>query len=190
MNKTLSNFIFILFIALIFANCANRGTPQGGEKDVTPPTIEKSEPENFNINFDQKEIRIYFDEYIKIKDVQKQLIISPPMKTQPEITPLGNASKYISIKIFDTLQPNTTYAFNFGNSISDNNEENPFPFYRYVFSTGNYIDSLSVNGQIFDALNRKPDTFVSVGLYEVDSTFNDSIVYKENPKYITNTLGD
>lgn len=188
MNKTLSNFIFVLFIALVFINCANRGTPQGGEKDTTPPSIVKSEPENFNTNFNQKEIRIYFDEYIKIKDIQKQLIISPPMKTQPEITPLGNASKFISIKILDTLQPNTTYAFNFGNSISDNNEDNPFPYYRYVFSTGDYIDSLSVNGQIFDAINRKPDTFVSVGLYEVDSTFNDSIIYKENPKYITNTL--
>ena len=110
------------------------------------------------------------------------------MKTLPEITPLGGASKYITIKIFDTLQPNTTYAFNFGNSISDNNEGNPFPYYRYVFSTGDYIDSLTVKGQIFDALNRKPDTFVSVGLYEVDSTFTDSIIYKETPKYLTNTL--
>lgn len=188
MNKTLSNFIFIVFIALIFINCANRGTPQGGEKDITPPKILKSEPENYSINFSGKTIKIYFDEYIKIKDIQKQLIISPPMKTQPEITPLGGASKFITIKIFDTLQPNTTYAFNFGNSISDNNEGNPFPYYRYVFSTGDYIDSLTVKGQIFDALNRKPDTFVSVGLYEVDSTFNDSIIYKENPKYITNTL--
>jgi uncharacterized protein (DUF2141 family) len=188
MNKTLSNVIFIVFIALIFINCANRGTPQGGEKDITPPKIVKSEPENYSTNFAGKTIKIYFDEYIKIKDIQKQLIISPPMKTLPEITPLGGASKFITIKIFDTLQPSTTYAFNFGNSISDNNESNPFPYYRYVFSTGDYIDSLTVNGQIFDALNRKPDTFVSVGLYEVDSTFNDSIIYKENPKYITNTL--
>ena len=188
MNKTLSNVILIVFIALIFINCANRGTPNGGEKDITPPKILKSEPENFTTNFDTKEIRVYFDEYIKIKDIQKQLIISPPMKTQPEITPLGGASKYITIKIFDTLQPKTTYAFNFGNSISDNNEGNPYPYYRYVFSTGDYIDSLTVNGQIFDAINRKPDTFVNVALYEVDSTFTDSIIYKQVPKYITNTL--
>lgn len=188
MNKTFSNLFFIVVVAIILVNCANRSSPQGGEKDITPPSIVKSEPENFSTNFQGNEIKVYFDEYIKIKDIQKQLIISPPMKTQPEITPLGNASKYITIKIFDTLQPNTTYAFNFGNSISDNNEENPFPYYRYVFSTGNYIDSLSVNGQIFDAINRKPETFVSVGLYEVDSTFNDSIIYKNPPKYITNTL--
>ncbi|WP_166960794.1 Ig-like domain-containing protein [Yeosuana marina] len=188
MNKTVSNFIFIVVIGLIFINCANRGTPQGGDKDITPPKILKSEPENFSTNFKGKEIKIYFDEYIKIKDIQKQLIISPPMKTLPEITPFSSASKSITIKIFDTLQPNTTYAFNFGNSISDNNEGNLFPYYRYVFSTGDYIDSLTVNGQIFDALDKKPDTFVSVGLYEVDSTFNDSIIYKENPKYVTNTL--
>ncbi len=189
MNKRLSNLIFIVFISIIFINCANRGTPQGGDKDITPPKILKSIPENYSTLFNGKEIRIYFDEYIKIKDIQKQLIISPPMKTLPEITPLGGgASNYITIKIFDTLQPNTTYAFNFGNSIADNNEENPFPYFRYVFSTGSYIDSLTVKGQIFDALNRKPDTFVSVGLYEVDSTFNDSLIYKENPKYVTNTL--
>jgi len=188
MHKRLSNFTFIVIISIVISNCANRGTPSGGEKDITPPVITKSEPENYSINFKAKEIKIYFDEYIKIKDLQKQLIISPPMDPEPEITPLGSASKYITIKITDTLLPNTTYAFNFGESIVDNNESNPYPYYRYVFSTGDYIDSLNVNGFITDALNRKPDEYVSVLLYEKDSTFNDSIIYKEKPKYITNTL--
>lgn len=188
MNKTLSNFILALFIGLIFINCANRGTPEGGPKDETPPVIEKAEPENYSTNFKGNEIKISFDEYVKMKDIQKQLIISPPMDTQPDIRPIGSASKDITIKIYDTLQPNTTYAFNFGNSITDNNEGNPYPYYRYVFSTGDYIDSLTVKGNIVDALKREPETFVSVALYEVDSTFTDSIVYKEKPKYVTNTL--
>ncbi len=188
MNKTLSNFILIIFISSLFINCANRGTPEGGPKDLDPPQIINTEPENYSIHFNGKEIKIYFNEYIKIKDLQKQLIISPPMNTQPEITPLGSANKYITIKIYDTLQPNTTYAFNFGNSITDNNESNPYPYYKYVFSTGNYIDSLSVKGSILDAEKQAPDTFVSVMLYEVDSTFTDSIIYKKPPKYITNTL--
>ena len=188
MNKTLSNFILFAFISLVLANCANRGNPDGGPKDEKPPVIVEELPKNFSTNFKGNVIKIYFDEYVKIKDLQKQLIISPPLKIQPEITPLGSASKYITIKIFDTLQPNTTYAFNFGNSIVDNNEGNPYPYYRYVFSTGSYIDSLSVKGVIVDALKRIPDTFVNVGLYEVDSTFTDSIVYKQTPKYITNTL--
>ncbi|WP_159019004.1 Ig-like domain-containing protein [Algibacter sp. L3A6] len=188
MNKTLSNFILAAVIGLIFINCANRGTPDGGPKDVTPPVIVKTEPANLTTNFKGNEIKIYFDEYVKMKDLNKQLIISPPMKNQPEITPMGTASKYITIKIHDTLKPNTTYAFNFGNSIQDNNEGNPYPYYRYVFSTGSYIDSLNVKGSVVDAIKPKPDTFVSVMLYEVDSTFTDSIVYKETPKYITNTL--
>ncbi|GAA3595975.1 Ig-like domain-containing protein [Flavivirga amylovorans] len=188
MNKTLSNFILVVFLSVLFINCANRGTPGGGPKDETPPVILKSNPENYSTNFTGNEIKVYFDEYVKIKDLQKQLIISPPMNTQPEVTPLGGASKYITIKIYDTLQPNTTYAFNFGNSIADNNEGNPYPYYRYVLSTGDYIDSLSVKGNIVDAVKTEPETFVSVALYEVDSTFSDSIVYKENPRYVTNTL--
>ena len=188
MRKKLSNFTLILCIGLVLNNCANRGTPTGGDKDITPPIITKSEPDNYSTNFNSKEIKIYFDEYIKINDLQKQLIISPPMDPEPEITPLGSASKYITIKIHDTLLANTTYAFNFGESIVDNNEGNPYPYYRYVFSTGDYIDSLSVNGHIYDALKRVPEEFVSVMLYDVDSTFTDSIVYQQKPKYITNTL--
>ncbi|MFD0990234.1 Ig-like domain-containing protein [Mariniflexile jejuense] len=188
MNKAFYNVVLLVCISLVFVNCANRGTPDGGPKDEIPPKILEELPKNFNTNFKGKIIKIYFDEYVKMKDIQKQLIISPPMTTQPEITPLGGASKYITIKIFDTLQPNTTYAFNFGNSIVDNNEGNPYPYYRYVFSTGSYIDSLSVKGNIVDALKRQPETFVNVALYEVDSTFTDSIVYQKKPKYITNTL--
>ncbi len=186
-----SSFIrafYILFFTLILVSCANRGTPSGGEIDEEPPVIEDEFPKNFTTNFNAEEIIIYFDEYVKIKDVRKQLIISPPMDTDPVIYPLGGASKYISIKIKDTLQENTTYAFNFGESIVDNNEENPYPYYRYVFSTGDTIDSLSVKGYVEDALLDKPDTFISVMLYEVDSTYSDSIVYKDKPRYITNTL--
>lgn len=188
MQNRFLNFLFIVVIALVLTNCANRGTPTGGDKDITPPIITRSIPENYSINFKGDEIKIYFDEYVKLKNLTKQLIVSPPMATTPEITPLGTASKYISIKIFDTLQPNTTYAFNFGNSIVDNNEENPFTYYRYVFSTGDYIDSLTVKGRVMDALNLKTDNFVSVALYEADSTYRDSTIYKETPKYITNTL--
>ena len=188
MLQTFYRFICLVFLVALIVSCANRGTPSGGEKDIIPPKILKSVPENFSTNFTAKEIRIYFDEYIKIKNVQKQLIISPPMDPEPDITPLGSASKYIKIIINDTLDANTTYAFNFGQSIVDNNEENPYPYYRYVFSTGDYIDSLSVKGAIFDAEKREADKFVSVMLYDVDSTFTDSIVYKKKPKYITNTL--
>ena len=110
MSRTLYNLFFIITISLVLVNCANRGTPTGGDKDITPPIIIKSEPENYSVNFNAKEIEIDFDEYIKIKDLRKHLIISPPMDPEPEITPLGSASKYITIKIFDTLRPNTTYA--------------------------------------------------------------------------------
>jgi hypothetical protein len=179
---------FVVFCILLMWSCANRGRPSGGPLDLDPPVIEKVVPANYSTNFNADEIRIYFDEYVKIKDLQKQLIISPPLDNQPVVMPLGGASKYISIKIKDTLKPNTTYAFNFGESIVDNNEENPYPYYRYVFSTGNVIDSLSVQGYIEDALLKEPDAFVSVMLYEVDSMYSDSVVYKEKPRYITNTL--
>ncbi|WP_299127863.1 Ig-like domain-containing protein [uncultured Winogradskyella sp.] len=178
--------VFILIFCIM--SCANRGTPTGGEIDKEAPVITKSNPENFSTNFKGDEIKIYFNEYIKIKDLRKQLIISPPMDTEPVITPMSSASKYITIKIKDTLKENTTYAFNFGESIVDNNEENPYSYYRYVFSTGDTIDSLSVKGFVKDALLEEPDTFISVMLYEADSTYTDSIIYKEKPRYITNTL--
>ena len=146
-KNVLQNLVILISITLVIS-CANRGNPSGGPKDEVAPLIIRSSPENLTTNFKGKEIKIYFNEYVKIKNLQKQLIISPPMDTEPTVTPMGSASKYITITINDTLDDNTTYAFNFGQSIVDNNEENPYDYYRYVFSTGDYIDSLSVKGQI------------------------------------------
>jgi uncharacterized protein (DUF2141 family) len=172
----------------MFLNCARRGNPTGGPKDSIPPILTKAVPNIETINFDETKIKIYFDEYIKLEEVKKKLVISPPQKYDPIITPLGTASKFISIKILDTLDPNTTYAFNFGNSIVDNNEGNELENFKYVFSTGSYIDSLLVTGEVTDMSAKESARNLDVMLYEYDSTFTDSIIFKEKPRYIANTL--
>jgi uncharacterized protein (DUF2141 family) len=171
---------------LSFVDCAKKGTPSGGLRDTIPPVIVNSSPENYSINFTGNEIEIRFDEYIKLKDISKELIISPPMKFTPVITPLST-SKTLKIKLIDTLKPNTTYSFNFGNSIVDNNEENKFEYFKYIFSTGSYIDSLKLSGKVKDAQLIAPEIPTTVMLYEVNETFKDSLIYSEKPTYITVT---
>ncbi len=179
---------FSILALLILLGCANRGTPTGGEIDTEPPVVLKSSPENFTTNFKAEEIEIIFNEYIRLNNTQKELIISPPIEPQPLIMPMGSASKVLTISEFDSLQKNTTYSFHFGESIEDNNERNPLSNYRYVFSTGDYIDSLVVKGTVKDALNREISENINVLLYEVDSLFTDSIIYKEKPKYVAKVI--
>ncbi|WP_282079896.1 Ig-like domain-containing protein [Aquimarina algiphila] len=188
MSKRLNMVLLTLVSLLLVVNCAKKGSITGGPKDETPPVFIKALPPNFSTNFDRNEIRIYFDEYIKLNDAQKQIIVSPPMDPKPTITPLGVPSKYIKIKFIDTLLENTTYSINFGESIVDNNEENPNSFFRYVFTTGDFLDSLSVKGTISDAYQKEPDSYITVALYEVDENYSDSLFYKTVPRYITNTL--
>ena len=188
MRLSFFKFLGVLILASILFSCARRGTPTGGDKDTIPPILEKAIPINKTINFKEKRIKIYFDEYIKLKDVKTQLIISPPQKNEPIITPVGTASKFISIKILDTLDANTTYLYNFGNSIVDNNEENKLGNFKYVFSTGTYIDSLEVTGEVKDPMVKETSKNLDVMLYEYDTAFTDSVVFKQKPRYISNTL--
>lgn len=183
-----NSFRYISFLLVfLMLSCAKRGSITGGLKDTLAPVLKYSSPKNMSTNFEGDEIILGFDEYVKLKNLNKQLIISPPMKHEPLILPT-TASKVITIKIKDTLQPNTTYSFNFGQSIADNNEGNAINQFKYIFSTGPYIDSLSISGQIKDAYEKNVDNFVSVMLYEVNDTFKDSVIYKQSPRYITNTL--
>jgi hypothetical protein len=183
-----NNLKYIPFLLVfLMMSCAKRGSITGGLKDTLAPVLKYSNPKNFSTDFKASEIILTFDEYVKLKNTNKQLIISPPMKHEPIILPT-TASKEITIKILDTLQPNTTYSMNFGQSITDNNEGNALNQFKYVFSTGSYIDSLSIGGIVKDAYEKNVDNFVSVMLYEVNDKFKDSVVYREFPRYITNTL--
>lgn len=168
-------------------SCAKRGSITGGLKDTLAPVLVSSFPENYSTNFKGNTITLNFDEYIKLKNTNKQLIISPPFKNEPIITPTS-VSKFIKIEIRDTLLPNTTYSLNFGQAIQDNNEANALNQFKYIFSTGSHIDSLKLNGRIKDSYEKYVDNFVSVMLYEVNDKFKDSVIYKEFPRYITNTL--
>ena len=185
--KRLLSAAFLLFLALALYQCARRGSPSGGPKDTEPPVLLKAEPENLSTNFKSNKIRLYFDEYIKLQDVQNKLIVSPPFKYPPVISPQGGASKYVEILIKDTLRENTTYTLNFGESIVDNNENNPYPFLTYVFSTGDYLDSLSLLGVVKDAFNKETDDYISVMLYEIDSSYTDTVIRKNPPNYLANT---
>lgn len=180
--------LLALITITLFVQCANPGTPTGGPKDETPPVILSYSPENNTINFDSRKIEINFDELVKFKDLKKQLVISPPMKYDPIIKPNVSAMDMVRIKIIDTLADNTTYTINFGNSLQDNNEGNVFNNFRYVFSTGSHIDSLSLNGKIGDAFKNEFPENVMVMLFAVDSSYSDSTIFNTLPTYVTNTI--
>ena len=182
------HFKYIPFLLLIFfMSCAKRGSITGGLKDTIAPTLKSSYPENYSVKFTGNKIKLTFDENVKLKNLNKQLIVSPPMKNELLVLP-ATPTKILTITINDTLTPNTTYSINFGQSIADNNEENPYNQFKYVFSTGDYIDSLALGGRIKDSHEKEVASFVSIMLYEANEKFNDSTIYKENPRYITNTL--
>lgn len=187
MKKNYKLFLVFTLLGLLFS-CAKTGRPDGGPKDENAPLFVTANPPYESTNFNNKEIKINFDEFIVLKDLNKQLVVSPPMKNPPLITPQGTPSKFVTIEIIDTLKINTTYIFNFGNAVQDNNEGNKLENFKYVFSTGNYIDSLTTFGTVKDAKLIETPRSVNVLMYRIDSTFNDSIIYKRKPDYITNTL--
>lgn len=158
--------IYILIgvvLGLLCVSCANRGTgPQGGPRDTIPPMVVKESPMNGSLNFDAKRIEIHFDEYIQLDNVQKNVLISPPQQTPPEVKAIG---KNVSVVFNEPLQDSTTYTIGFGAAICDYNEKTPLHDYVYSFSTGDVIDSLSVSGRVYDAANLDPISDVLVGIH-------------------------
>lgn len=171
----------LLFGSSLLWRCANISSLQGGPKDSLPPIIVSANPGFFTTNFTGKEIYIGFDEYVQIKDQQKEFFTSPMMKKNPQITTSG---KGIRITILDTLPENQTYALNFGGCIVDNNEGNRLSDFRYVFSTGPTIDSMVMSGYTVSASKGDSVSNSLIFFYpaEVDSIPEyDSILLKHKP---------
>ena len=171
----------IMVVALCIYACANRGYPEGGPKDETPPQVVEEVPLSYTTNFKAKRVNIYFDEFVQLNDINNKFIFSPPVKKDPKVSLKG---KYVQVAIPDSLRENTTYSLDFADAIVDNNESNPLGFYRYVFSTGERIDTLELGGTVVNAESYEPVMGVLVALYEKQG---DSIPLKELPDYIART---
>ena len=178
----------LIFGALLLTKCASTMVPTGGPKDTIPPVIVFMEPDNFTTNVDTlhpPKIYVEFDEYVQIKDQQKELYTSPAMKKKPSVVRRGRG---IVITIKDTLRPNTTYAINFGSAIQDNNESNPLHAMRYVFSTGPEIDSMYMSGYTADAMKSDSVSKSFIYFFIADSverpTEWDSTMFKYKPQVI------
>ena len=181
-------FTCIIIIISIFG-CAKRASPTGGPKDSIPPVLINASPKLNTTYFNKTGFTLTFDEYISLNEISKQLIISPPLNpNQYKVLPASGASKKISLELKDSLLDNTTYTFNFGNSVVDFNESNTLPFLTYTISTGPIIDTLYIRGKVADAFEKETKTFISLQLYPVDSVYNDSIIYNKKPLYVTSTL--
>ena len=168
---------------MLFTGCANIQSPMGGPKDTLPPVLLKAEPLENTTNFKGSTIRFQFSEYIKLDNLNENLIINPPAEKYPLIV---SKLRNLSVKMMDTLQPNTTYTINFGNAVSDVNESNPLKNFSYAFSTGPYIDSLEVIGRVTDAETGLADSTLLIILHSKEG---DSVVAKEKPRFATKPNG-
>ena len=162
--------ILCLLALTLFASCARMGNPDGGWFDETPPKVIGASPADKGVNVKSRNVKINFDEYVKIDNATENVIVSPPQLTTPEIKAAG---KSIDVKLLDSLKANTTYTIDFSDAISDNNEGNPLGNYTYSFSTGAEIDTMEVSGYVLSADNLEPVKGILVGLYsnQADSAF-------------------
>ncbi len=177
----LKGLAFWLILVLLGA-CANPVPPTGGQKDKTPPGIVPgSSTPDLQTNFEDDEIKLTFDEWVKLDDAFNQLVISPPLNNKPEIKLKG---KTVTLKFNDTLRANTTYSVYFGNTVKDITENNVTKDLRLTFSTGSFIDSLDTKGNVKNAYSGDPAKEILVMLY---SSQEDSIVFKEKPNYVAKT---
>ncbi|MDR3129474.1 MAG: Ig-like domain-containing protein [Tannerellaceae bacterium] len=157
--------IFICFQVVLFSlltSCASIGTPGGGHYDELPPRLLQSTPYAGQLNYVDPHVRLLFDELILLDKPSENIIITPPQMKMPVIRSIG---RRIYVELRDTLLPNTTYTLDFNSAIIDNNEKNPLENFVLAFSTGNYIDTLAISGQVLNAEDLEPMPNVTVGLH-------------------------
>ena len=158
-NKRFSFLIYGICLCIlhgILFSCATPIAPDGGPKDETPPQVDSiGTTPNFQTNFQKQRIEITFDEWIKLDDVFNEVVVSPPLNKRPQITTKGKTVR-VDFDEEEVLREAATYTINFGEAVQDLTESNPAEDLRFVFSTGDFIDSLEISGTIKDVLTNEP----------------------------------
>lgn len=167
--------------AALMAACASMGTPDGGPYDEEPPFLVASTPTMGGLGSATQKITLEFNENIRLDNAFEKVVISPPQIEMPEIK--SNARR-ITVELFDTLLPGTTYSIDFNDAVVDNNEGNPLENFAFVFSTGDKLDTLAVSGTVLNAEDLEPVKGILVGLHKVG---DDSAFYKRPFERVSRT---
>jgi len=177
--------INLLFLALVFLySCANQTQPTGGPKDEAPPVLLSVVPADQSVNYRGKQITLEFNEFVKVDKLNQQLIITPRFDVPYDVKQNKNV---ISLVFDENFDDSTTYTFNFRKSIKDITEGNAATNLIIAFSTGDYLDSLSLSGKVNHLLLNEPAEKFLVGLYENSDTLN---LFNSKPLYSTKTKAD
>lgn len=170
-----------LGVSLVFLqSCAQMASPPGGKKDTLAPVVINSIPLNKSKNYKGKKIELNFNEYVAIKNLNQELLITPSIGNyETRIRPMG-----LTLVLDSTLKDSTTYTFNFRNAIEDVAEQNKGKNIKLVFSTSNSIDSLKIGGRVNYLLTNKKANNVTVGLYPYTDTLS---IDKAKPYYFVRT---
>ncbi len=179
MNKI--HFYIILITAALFSACAQIGTLSGGERDTDPPVFLESSPSDKGLNFKGDEIKLTFDEFFVLENLNATFLSSPPLLKKPDFK---IKRKSLIINLNEQLKDTTTYTFLFGNSIKDFHEGNKMNDFRFVFSTGDKLDTMEVSGKVIDAVTHKVQPDLLVMLY---TNLTDSAPVTDKPYYIAKT---
>jgi uncharacterized protein (DUF2141 family) len=164
--------------AFFILSCARQTTPTGGPKDTIPPTLIHAIPQNGTVNYQGNSIQLNFDEAVILNNPREQLIITPDLGKPVDAKVKKNQ---VTVNLETALAPNTTYSINFREAVQDITEKNPAQNLKLAFSTGTYIDSLTIGGTVMDALTRKESKEATVALFQSD-TFN---IFVYRPTYFT-----
>ena len=176
---------------LVLSSCAQVGKPTGGEKDTQPPVVMNAFPEigatGINTNAGGT-LTLEFDEYVNVRQLSAQLLVSPPLKKPVDWWMKG---KEVTFRWNEDLEKNRTYVFQFGEAIVDIREGNPAKNLFHAFSTGESIDTLSLHGSVVDAFSNEAQSTKKIFLYD-STTPIDSILKGSLPKYVgtTDSKGD
>jgi hypothetical protein len=175
---------FFILLAVAMQHCANPIAPTGGPRDETPPQLDTSlSTANYQTNFEKQTIELTFDEWVNLDDVFNQVVVSPPLDNRPEVR-IKKRSILFEFAEEEVLRDSATYTINFGEAVKDLTEGNPAENLRFVFSTGDFIDSLSIQGTIVNAKTGEPAEGVLFNMYD---ELQDTVVRTQRPFYFAKT---
>jgi hypothetical protein len=181
-----TRFSGIIVLYLLSMSCAQMGVPSGGEVDRTPPEIISISPALGATDVSVEAggtIEVIFDEYVNVRGLGAQLLVSPPLSTPVEWRMRG---KTVTFTWLETLIDNVTYVFQFGDAVIDLHEGNPTDDFIHAFSTGADLDTLSLSGAVVDAFSGSAMTRVRIFLFDSEATV-DSIAKGLKPQFMGTT---